>query len=544
MKQLISLDAEEFQQLCAMIGMDKKPFHVMRFKKALDKHSFFPAHNTPSTLGSVQPMTNSVAASPQQLSQVPDNPTPQPIITNTAASTIPPVEQYQHQSPSNPGAEVFIPNSQPSSSNPAVAHHHLAQGGSVTLFLPPYLHPDADSTSNFDELIDDQTPVQKSLGSPPCKPSVWDSNRKSLIQKYAAIYGKNIDKRQKEFLSPFEEHVNEAAYQLCMRDPTLLVRRDELFLLSKRAVKEGGYAYYHGLSKSPESHGAVTPNTTPGQKRKRNDTPVGVDLTAVKFSKYTSMDTSSRLSSQERFNRMSTLKTLIEANKAQQAVKVAAMEAARRTNDFSAAFNLQLEVESLGTACQQLMTVYARLKRKQSRSDRYFRAKNREKDTNEPIDPQREGSMSEPGPCPPGEVFSPIPQIRMSSESDTSCDTGFQTNSVSAPHVVVIDDAMETQFFAGSPASTSLSLPSSSVARINRRKELKRNVTATILAPQEEESGNDDQFSDKRSKGMSSTTEIENLVNNVSNATNQVNSLLSSTGEQGNVYSSNLHDFF
>lgn len=523
---MVSLNTEEFQQLCAMIGMDKKPFHIMRFRKALDKYLAFPPD--PPNILSLQAKSTATNATvtPLQPPPVPSDPIPQ----NSHISTFPQGPK-PNQGPviSQPDIEASIANSQ-SSSNAAVAHHHLAQGGSVTLFLPPYLHPDADSTSSFDELIDDQTPMQKSLEPPPCKPVTWDPKRKALIQKYAAIYGKNIDKRQKEFLSPFEEHVNEAAYQLCMRDPTLLVRRDELFLLSKRAVKEGGYAYYHGFSKSPESQSATTPTLAPGQRKtKRSEPPTSVSLPGVKFSKFTSMDTSSRLSGQERFNRMSTLRTLIEANKAQQAVKVTAMEAARRNSDFSTAFNLQLEVESLGTACQQLMIVYTRLKRKQARSDRYFRSKNKEKEFERSDNVQGEQSGSDTG----DEELSPIPQVGLSPNSGTV--SGGPSNGAQAPHVVIIDDSIEMPFLSETP--TVATAKATTTTRTDKRKETKRNVTATDLNQKNE-------VDDKKGAIKSSETEIQDLVNNVSNATDQVNSLMSDTVKQGNGFASSNQDFF
>lgn len=140
-----------------------------------------------------------------------------------------------------------------------------SSSSSKTLYLPPYLQDNSDSR-NFDELIDNQTPVQKTLGPCPFIPSMWDSERKDLIRKYASIYGKNFNRRQKEILTPFEEQVNEGAFQLCLRDPTLLVRREELFVLAKRAVKEGGYTYYHGFSKGKDSDNTIA---TTGQKRVR-----------------------------------------------------------------------------------------------------------------------------------------------------------------------------------------------------------------------------------------------------------------------------------
>ena len=43
--------------------------------------------------------------------------------------------------------------------------------------------------------------------------------------------------------------VNEAAAQLCRRIPALLTRRDDLYPLSRRVVRDSGYQYSKGHSR-------------------------------------------------------------------------------------------------------------------------------------------------------------------------------------------------------------------------------------------------------------------------------------------------------
>ena len=86
--------------------------------------------------------------------------------------------------------------------------------------------------------MDELTPVQSQLGPAPFSPSVWDRKRAELIRKSSTIYGGHLAKRRHLPLTTHEEEVNEASFQLCLRDPTLLVRRDELFLLARRTVKK------------------------------------------------------------------------------------------------------------------------------------------------------------------------------------------------------------------------------------------------------------------------------------------------------------------
>ena len=425
-EQLKELDGEEFEQLCGMVGMDKKPFHVMRLKKALNRHST----NTNTT-------TSAPAKTHTQPPESKTTPiTTPPTLATTASSAITTSSSSEQSSTSShkssssfsssssslgdkggsiagisrleqkdrPLSKEFLDAMEKADQSLEAAGNKTSvgggagsgggRGGSVSegdkgniLFLPPYLQDTSESNAPLEELVDEQTSVQKTLGPCPFLPRMWDPERKELIRKYASIYGKNFSRRQKELLTPFEEQVNEGAYQLCLRDPTLLVRREELFLLAKRAVKEGG-RYFHGLAKELDS-GTIA---TTGQKRPRPLLSRGsgggggrggsdIGLPAAKMlitSELLDEDAPKKMSGRMRQERMKELERLISANKTQQAAKLVELEQAQQLCNFSAAFSIQLEVESLGNACQQLQSSYAALKRKQRRSDRYYTLKERE----------------------------------------------------------------------------------------------------------------------------------------------------------------------
>lgn len=71
-----------------------------------------------------------------------------------------------------------------------------------------------------------------------------DPRRMEEIRKYAAIYGRFDCKRKPEKpLTLHEVSVNEAAAQICRFVPALLTRRDELFPLARRVVRDSGYHY-------------------------------------------------------------------------------------------------------------------------------------------------------------------------------------------------------------------------------------------------------------------------------------------------------------
>lgn len=365
--------------------MDKKPFHVMRLKKALNRHTTNKSQpsdakhkpsvtTTPSNL-SASASTGQSASTGYTINVGGVNIEPNHRSIDAIAKKL--VPQASAVSVVGTTSSQTLGSSLSSSSGAKTAGDGIKP---KTFFLPPYLQDESEG-QNFDELIDDQTPVQKTLAPSPFQPSMWDQGRKELIRKYATIYGKNFNRRQKELLTPFEEQVNEGAYQLCLRDPTLLVRREELFLLSKRAVKEGGYTYYYGFPKSKEMENTIA---TTGQKRPRPRSGSHFDVQPSKILVTTELDVPKKMSGRMRQERMLELEKMIAANKLQQEAKLAELEQAQQLCNFSSAFSIQLEVESLGNACQTLQTSYAAIKRKQRRSDRYYTMKERENEDSEP----------------------------------------------------------------------------------------------------------------------------------------------------------------
>jgi hypothetical protein len=602
LEQLTELSEEEFTQLCAMIGMDKKPFHVLRFRKALEKPP-------PSSTGV-----------PVPLNQTPVNPTPSLATLTTAAIAAPPsltctaISTPTSSSYFNnlPQASLSIPatgaiSQQPPPINvlhhptgmpmatmqgvmvtaaippPSISHTHSpqlqVQGGQPSrallealstneakygppkiilqqtdtgrskASLPPYLMPNSECRT-FDDLVDDRTPIQKALGPPPFSPNIWDSNRRELIRRYSAIYGKSGgDRRQKEVFSDFEIHINEAAFQLCLRDPTLLVRREELYVLAKRAIKEGGYAYYHGFSKTKESLNSLTSgpssnnmalnsssgSTGGGQKHPRS---IDTDLDEVNMpptklvSLKTALNIPSKLSVKRRLEHMQELENLITENKSQQAVKLAALERAQQNGDFSVAYSIQLDVESLGMTCEQLQTAYTTLKKRQYRSARYFKKK-QDKDTT-------------------------------SSDMEASTDLETNTSSVATSFTIPGTTALptngpiqliDTNILFSSPSitspmvrpmSASASGGSSSTPKLSHRNHTTKGgssrittrpsskVTATVIPSTSSHHQQQQQFDTRThtvtvtvpSQDDSSDPEVRNLVENVSHATDEVNSLM------------------
>ena len=570
-EQLRELSEEEFSQLSALIGMDKKPFHVLRFRKALNKPP--PASGVP--------LQSAMAPNPTTLPTSTVVPAPT-IAPSTAISTAPAANYFNQSSSQLP---VSVPQAPPTNvlhhpivtshgmvipqSSTNASHTHLQGQPSRALLealsaneakygppkmtmqnadsnrpkasLPPYLMPNSECRT-FDDLVDDKTPIQNALGPPPFSPSVWDLDRRELIRKYSAIYGKNSgDRRQKEALGDFEVHVNEAALQLCLRDPTLLVRREELYILSKRAVKQGGYAYYHGFSKTKESLNAMNSSATSGQKRPRSSDSNDLEEVSLPPAKLMSLKTAlnipSKLSVKKRLEHMQELENLIAENKSQQVVKLAALERAQQGGDFSSAYSIQLDVESLGMTCEQLQTAYTTLKKRQYRSVRYFKKKQEDKDTppSMNVEEDEEFIASCSGTTVPNSSYTVTGTTVHISEPPGGPIQLIDTNILfSSPSISGTSTTGPSHFTSGGSISTgSASLTHKSRSKGTSYIDSVRpspTVTATVIpstcTPQQFDTRTHTVTVTVPSQDDSEDSAVRNLVENVSHATDEVNSLM------------------
>ena len=405
--QLRELDESVLSAVCEAVGLNHKPLHLLRFKKALgrdadvsvllratapatgakegnglDVSSFTRRQpevhamsaNTPrstSQNGSAlvrnitTPAASTNYSTPQQTKQhgvaiVADSLTSQSynfgLVTTSGGTTSATDTQFSSTSSSSFGGLFPQSSVYPHTADDVEGDPNPQGSGSpnTKFCLPAYLHPKSN-TSDFSELVDESTPIQMQLGVCPVLPQMWDPKRLELIHKAAAIYGQRSNQRKTAELTSHEMNVNEAAAQLCLRDPTLLARRDELFILSRRAVREGGFSYVHGFSRSKQ---AVASGDTGAEGRREEEG--GSSQTTVR---------------EKRKQRLEELERLISKNKEEQKAKIAALEQAHAIRDFSHAYQLQTELEALGNVCLTLETEYTQLKRRQKRSDRYFENK-------------------------------------------------------------------------------------------------------------------------------------------------------------------------
>ncbi|CAH3161843.1 unnamed protein product [Porites evermanni] len=189
-QQFCDASEDEFKEIIALVGMSTKPLHTKRLQKALVEWKSKRGHS-PSGRVSAGSWMDKWSPSPQAK---------QPVSTPSPAGTK--GRKRLSSSGTQGGPEKRV----------------------VELKLPPM------------EVIIDWEKL--------------DPERQQLIRDHSRIYGRDLKKRKTDSLNSHEQMINEAAAQLCLRDPTLLVRRDELFTMARRVVRDSGFTFVHGHSRS------------------------------------------------------------------------------------------------------------------------------------------------------------------------------------------------------------------------------------------------------------------------------------------------------
>ncbi|KZC14762.1 NGFI-A-binding protein like protein [Dufourea novaeangliae] len=295
LQQLCDAGEEEFLEIMALVGMASKPLHVRRLQKALQEWltnpSLFQTPVVPTSAACKNPpgigfpcasprpqvqslqgfATTSQASTPYaSSSHVSVMPLPcrstSPIVSVTSV-TAPVASTTFRQSPSpnaplpyatshspgvlqvgtcesscgsgttpSPGGGGGAPAS-PTQPTPTLLQSQMQRLAETAERLAATLRPVDPKPHNIKKKI------SKNLEMIMAMPDN-DPRRMEEIRKYAAIYGRFDCKRKPEkSLTLHEVSVNEAAAQICRFVPALLTRRDELFPLARRVVRDSGYHY-------------------------------------------------------------------------------------------------------------------------------------------------------------------------------------------------------------------------------------------------------------------------------------------------------------
>ncbi|XP_066593390.1 NGFI-A-binding protein homolog isoform X2 [Prorops nasuta] len=308
-QQLCDAGEEEFLEIMALVGMASKPLHVRRLQKALQEWltnpSLFqapvvpnsaPCKSTPNVgFPCVSPRPQ--VQTPQGFTTTPQTPTPASYISSHISLTSLPYRSASPIAPVTTGAApaastTFRQSPSPNTSLPYAASHSPGvlqvgtcesscgsgttpspSGGgappSPTQPAPTLLQSQiqrlTDAAEKLAATLRPLDPKPHNVKKKICKNLELvmampdsDPRRMEEIRKYAAIYGRFDCKRKPEKpLTLHEVSVNEAAAQICRFVPALLTRRDELFPLARRVVRDSGCHYsknqYLSMSRTREN---------------------------------------------------------------------------------------------------------------------------------------------------------------------------------------------------------------------------------------------------------------------------------------------------
>ncbi|XP_022250261.1 NGFI-A-binding protein homolog isoform X2 [Limulus polyphemus] len=375
----------------ALVGMASKPLHVRRLQKALQEWVNNPAmFQTPlvPTLPPNHPshLMNSLTASsragpgpcpgpgaPVNLSQssgLPLRPsTPVPMLPNISSHSSPSPGRKEVPSPSQAHVtsqhqhQQFSQMQQQLSQSFQQVTGEYGQPGSPISLTPVLVETQIQRLAEAAEML------VKTL--PPLEPKPQNNKRKiskeleyvmnmadddpqrmDEMRKYAAIYGRFDCKRKPEKpLTLHEVSVNEAAAQICKHIPALLTRRDELFPLARQVVRDSGYQYSKGHSRS-QGYRSCDEDSC---KRPRLD-PSPYSLEEEK---------------KKRQERIEAIGEQLKTLGAQQEELKAKLQQNRELQNYSGVSHIQQQLEQLSTQQMQLINEQSELNKQLKRLERY-----------------------------------------------------------------------------------------------------------------------------------------------------------------------------
>uniref|UniRef100_A0A8C4VHV5 NGFI-A binding protein 2 n=1 Tax=Gopherus evgoodei TaxID=1825980 RepID=A0A8C4VHV5_9SAUR len=279
-QQLCEAGEEEFLEIMALVGMATKPLHVRRLQKALREWAANPGLFS-------QPMA-SLPVSSIPLFKISESGGRKSLSNGHASPGEAPGKATPPAcSPSEPGEKLSpLPTPQwPGRSTP-----ESEGGGAEEDGGPPPFSPGAGGDPAPEQLDPELArtvaeSVERLLQSCPRggEPGLrtlmklnkklakavghifqlddGDRRKEAEIRRHSAIYGRGEARRRDgKPLTLHELTINEAAAQFCLRDHTLLLRRVELFSLSRQVARESTYlSSLKGARSHPDESGAVQP---------------------------------------------------------------------------------------------------------------------------------------------------------------------------------------------------------------------------------------------------------------------------------------------
>ncbi|NWH73752.1 NAB2 protein, partial [Piaya cayana] len=279
-QQLCEAGEEEFLEIMALVGMATKPLHVRRLQKALREWASNPglfSQPVPAVPVSSIPLFKlSEAGGRKTLSNGHASPGEAAGKGGGSAATPParsPTEPPEKLSPSaplwpgrstpesegggdeEPGGPPFSPGEQPAGAEALEPELVRTVAESVERLLQSYPR---GGEAELRALLKLNKKLAKAVGHI-FQLEDGDRHKEEEIRRHSAIYGRGEARRREgKQLTLHELIINEAAAQFCLRDNSLLLRRVELFSLSRQVARESTYlASLKGASPPPREMGPV-----------------------------------------------------------------------------------------------------------------------------------------------------------------------------------------------------------------------------------------------------------------------------------------------
>ncbi|CAM5168852.1 unnamed protein product [Eretmochelys imbricata] len=284
-QQLCEAGEEEFLEIMALVGMATKPLHVRRLQKALREWASNPGlFSQPMAslpVSSIPLFKISETGGRKSLSNGHASPGEAAGKGGSGLATPP------ARSPSEPGEKL---SPLPAPQWPGRSTPESEGGGAEEDGGPPPFSPGAGGEPAPEQLDPELArtvaeSVERLLQSCPRggEPELrallklnkklakavghifqlgdGDRRKEEEIRRHSAIYGRGEARRRDgKPLTLHELTINEAAAQFCLRDHTLLLRRVELFSLSRQVARESTYlSSLKGARSHPDESGAAQP---------------------------------------------------------------------------------------------------------------------------------------------------------------------------------------------------------------------------------------------------------------------------------------------
>nr|XP_003223684.2 PREDICTED: NGFI-A-binding protein 2 [Anolis carolinensis] len=270
-QQLCEAGEEEFLEIMALVGMATKPLHVRRLQKALREWATNPGlfnQPVPSIPVSSIPLFKiSESGGCKSLTNGHTSPGEIPSKANTETLAKSPSEPREKLSPlpmiqwGNTESEEEGGSTSPGE-HPSPAEHldseltqAISEGVDRLLRSCP-----RGADTELRTLMKLNKKLAKTVGHI-FQMDSGDPHKEEEIRRHSAIYGRGEARRcEGKQLTLHELTINEAAAQFCLRDNSLLLRRVELFSLSRQVARESSYlSSLKGSRLHPEEGGAGQP---------------------------------------------------------------------------------------------------------------------------------------------------------------------------------------------------------------------------------------------------------------------------------------------